>query len=169
MHFMTMLFASLALLSATFPASAQVPDNCTMTPVPDTSRYVLECAGGLVIELEAGTDLTYGDRADGLPRWIGLTKGRALISAAPGGAVPQIRTPQAIAAVRGTVYAVEALTESTAVFVLEGTVEVTRSDSVRDRVSLMAGQGVDVADGQPMEASLWSADRVRELLSRFGR
>ncbi|MDK3074323.1 FecR family protein [Sedimentitalea sp. JM2-8] len=150
-------------------AGAQMPDNCALTAVSDPDRYVLSCAGNLVIEMDAATKMGIVTNRDGHAERVTLTQGTILIDVEPGGAAPQIRTPHAIAAVRGTVYALDIQSESTAVFVLRGVVNVRHLRGSGGSVDLGAGQGVDVAPGQALEVKTWGDSRVRELLSRFGR
>ena len=80
----------------------------------------------------------------------------------------QILTPLAIAAVRGTKWAVEVTTARTSVLVLSDTVGVTNRRLNR-YVILTEGEGVDIT---PADTSLvqktWGAARVRALLARFG-
>jgi hypothetical protein len=76
-------------------------------------------------------------------------------------------TPQAIAAVRGTKWAVDVQGRSTAVFVVNGVVSVEKTVS-GDAVSLRAGQGVDVdRSAEPVVIKRWPAERVAALLGRF--
>ncbi len=147
---------------------AQVPPNCALDSLPDPTRQVLRCAGSLIIEIDAATELGFVDGDDGLPRTVTIEKGRVLIEVEPGSAAPQIRTPHAIAAVRGTIYAVEVGAESTAVFVLRGQVDVRKPDS-EGSVVLGPGEGVDVTPALPLEVKTWAETRVRSLLAHFGR
>lgn len=160
--------ASLFLLSLA-SATAQVPDNCEMSRVSDPDRHVLRCAGSLVIELDAATRMGYVNSTEGPPSRITVHEGAALIDVVPGSAAPQVRTPHAIAAVRGTVYAVDVGADSSAVFVLRGEVNVRHKNGVQGPVVVGPGQGVDVAPGETLEVRTWSQDRVDGLLSRFGR
>jgi len=76
-------------------------------------------------------------------------------------------TPQAIAAVRGTKWAVDVQGRSTAVFVVNGVVSVEKTVS-GDAVNLRAGQGVDVTrSADPLTVKRWPAPRVAALLGRF--
>jgi ferric-dicitrate binding protein FerR (iron transport regulator) len=85
-----------------------------------------------------------------------------------GGPAFQIRTPHAIASVRGTLFAVDITAGRTAVFAAEGSVRVRQIGTI-DSVTLRAGQGVDVAPGQPLVVRRWGTPRVEALLARFGR
>lgn len=161
-----MMIVSAALSGAVM---AEVPQNCTLTALSDPQRYALDCTGALVIELEPGAVLKYSGDEDGLPERLILEDGRALIEVTPGSASPQIRTPHAIAAVRGTVYALEVSADTTAVFVLRGEVEVRNRSGLRNTVTLTEGHGVDVVPGQPLTVVMWGAARERALLARFGR
>lgn len=162
-------FLTALLVTLSAPAMAEVPANCTLTALAGPERYALKCTGALVIELEPGAVLKYSGEADGLPERLILEDGRALIEVTPGSVVPQIRTPHAIAAVRGTVYAIEVGADSTAVFVLRGAVGVRTRQGPRDTATLTAGQGVDVTPGEALTVNTWGAARVDELLARFGR
>jgi hypothetical protein len=80
----------------------------------------------------------------------------------------QILTPQAIASVRGTTWAVEAKPGQSSVLVLSGVVQVTRANGAA-AVLLRRGQGVNVPDaGGPLQVKRWATERVRALLARFG-
>lgn len=161
------VFLLLALQAA--QADAQMPDNCALTAVSDPDRYVLSCAGNLVIEMDAATKMGIVTNRDGFSERVTLTQGTVLIDVDPGEAAPLIRTPHAIAAVRGTVYVVDTQSDLTAVFVVRGAVNVRHLRGSGGSVDLGAGQGVDVAPGQALEVKTWGEARVRELLSRFGR
>ncbi len=81
----------------------------------------------------------------------------------------QILTPEAIAAVRGTTWAVEVEPGKTSVLVVAGKVEVQARRSGA-AVSLGPGEGVDVAGAEPtLQVNRWGEARVRRLLARFGR
>lgn len=168
MNFARMMIVLLLLFQAA-QVSAQMPDNCALTSVSDPDRFVLNCAGNLVIEMDAATKMGIVTGRDGLPGRVTLSQGTVLIEVQPGGTTPQIRTPHAIAAVRGTLYAVEIQSESTAVFVVRGAVNVRHLRGSGGSVDLGAGQGVDVTPGQGLDVKTWGEARVRNLLSRFGR
>ena len=111
---------------------------------------------------------------DGRDQTVRLTWGKLAVSVAPSrmrsGETIEIRTPNAIAAVRGTVVIVEVLpptipgaTPNTLITVTRGTVGVTRADQVGTaEVPVRAGQAYDVAAGRlraltPAEAvSTWA-------------
>jgi hypothetical protein len=81
----------------------------------------------------------------------------------------QILTPHAIAAVRGTRWAVEVEPERTSTLVISGTVQVTRPRGNRSAV-LHAGEGADVSAGSdPITVKIWGKKRVDALLARFGQ
>ncbi|MET1412907.1 FecR domain-containing protein [Roseibium sp. HPY-6] len=165
------LLTVLTLLITLSPqgAVAQSLVGCTASNLTDPPRIVYQCEGGVVLEAEAAAALgivTSG--ADNRPTDVDVSSDAVLIEVAPGSGPFQIRTPHAIAAVRGTVYAVDVEDGKTAVFVSEGEVAVSRPDG-SDQVLLGQGFGVDVAPGEPLVAREWGAERVRNLLSRFGR
>jgi ferric-dicitrate binding protein FerR (iron transport regulator) len=162
------LIAALALLGALSPpAFAQDLAGCAPRALTNPARTVYECAGGLKIEAEAAARLGIAPR-DAASETVEMDSGAALFDVTPGGRGLQIRTPHAIASVRGTVYALDVTPERTAVFVAEGRVRVTRR-SGRSGVTLRAGQGVEVAPGRRFSPQRWPEPRKRALLSRLGR
>ncbi len=176
MIFVMKTFCYAAALVALFsmglvvPAQAQVPPNCTVEPATDPDREVLRCAFGLVIEIEAAAALEItGEVSPDAPTAMDLNSGAAFIEVEPGAARPQIRTPHAIAAVRGTVYVVDVTETTTSVFVVEGEVTVSKVDDQSEAIVLGPGEGVDVASDTTLEANVWPAERARSLLARFGR
>lgn len=150
MSFARMVSVSMVLFFHAMQASAQMPENCALTIVTGPDRHVLSCAGNLVIEMDVATEMGIVSGPNDLPERVTLSQGTVLIEVEQGGAVPQIRTPHAIAAVRGTVYAVDIQSDLTAVFVLRGAVNVRHRRGSRKSVDLTAGQGVDVTPGQSL-------------------
>jgi ferric-dicitrate binding protein FerR (iron transport regulator) len=149
------------------PATAQTA--CSWSLLSDPVRQVIRCGDAVTLEREAGTQVTIFERAgDAPPRAIELENGAIFINVAPGSAPTQIRTPHAIAAVRGTTYVVDASTASTSVFVLEGRVQVRKTNDA-STVTLGPGEGVDVAADTTLSVVSWGAARVAALLARFGR
>lgn len=69
----------------------------------------------------------------------------------------------------GTVYAVDVGEDSTAIFVVEGTVAVKKADDDARMVDLGPGEGIDVTNEDPLKVNVWSAQRAAGLLARFGR
>lgn len=151
------------------PASAQVPPNCTSEVATNPTRNVLKCAGSVIIEMDAAAQLGIADSSDAPPSHITVRKGAVLIDIEPGSDAPQIRTAHAIAAVRGTVFAVEVEGDTTSVFVVKGLVNVKRQRGFLNSVDVGPGEGVDVTQGTPLAVQTWGEPRVRSLLSRFGR
>ena len=80
----------------------------------------------------------------------------------------QVITPQAIAAVRGTRWAVDVAESKTSVFVVNGRVAVGRRTGSHS-VTLGAGEGVDVEGDAPLTVKRWSAARVSALMARLGQ
>lgn len=150
-------------------ATAQVPSNCDLESLDGPSRFLLRCEGGMVLEIEAEAVVTFQNEEDGLPGQVTVEQGAVLVEITPGGVTPQIRTPNAITAVRGTTYAVEVSDRATAVFVVSGQVDVRKIDDSDSAVLLDAGEGVDVRSDEPLAVAVWSDTRARALLTRFGR
>jgi ferric-dicitrate binding protein FerR (iron transport regulator) len=150
-------------------ASAQMA-GCQLGPTPDGRRQVLRC-GDFNAVIEPGTDVRAVDaNRDGAPDALQLANRGVLVDyESPGRRGFQILTPHAIAAVRGTTWAVSVEGERTSVFVVGGRVTVARA-AARRGVLLRAGQGVDVDGGSgPLRAATWSRERAAALLARFGR
>ena len=145
--------------------------GCLLQPTGVPPRQVIRCRGGLTVEAAAGADYTLGDHGrDVIPDSASLRGGALLVNAPTRSGTPsfQIHTPQAIAAVRGTEWAVEVPGGKTAVFVVSGRVSVRRPGG--PAVTLGSGQGVDIgSDRAPLEVKRWSAERATSLLARFGR
>ena len=153
-------------------AAAQSP-GCTVQPAAaPPPRQVLRCTDGLTIEAEAGADYALrGTGTASLPQEVLLRRGAVLVNAPaqPRARSFQVLTPQAVAAVRGTEWAVDVVEGRTSVFVREGQVAVRRPNA-RGGVTLGPGEGVDVAaDRAPLTVRRWSPERAAALLARFGR
>jgi hypothetical protein len=152
-------------------ASAQSA-GCRVVTYTDPPREELQCADGLILSAERGAqyDAVDGNR-DGRPEAADLN-GRGLLIELPPGRRRggfQIRTPHAIASVRGTIWAVDVGPSRTSVFVQRGTVAVSRRAGGAG-VTLRAGDGVDVEAGtNALEVKRWSPQRAAQLLARFGR
>jgi FecR protein len=164
----TILFV--AAIVETGPARAA--GACALVPngrLP--SQMILQCGQSLTVRPTPGT--TYQPlykKGDPLPVGMRLTDGALLIEYHP--AKPnekfQILTPLAIAAVRGTKWAVDVTKDQTSTFVVTGTVVVTNR-RLNQFVVLTEGKGVDITPTDTsVVARTWGDDRVRALLSRFG-
>lgn len=148
------------------PVAAQ---SCEISGLTNPSRQLISCGDGLVVEREVGTKITIVERqSNALPEAIELESGAIFIDVVSGSRGTQIRTPHAIAAVRGTTYVVDAGVGSTSIFVVEGAVEVRKANNP-STVTLGPGEGVDVNPEFPIDLKTWGANRVSELLARFGR
>lgn len=144
--------------------------GCALEPVGGTSRHVLRCRNGVTIIVEQGARYTLMDRnGDNAADGVRLRRKALLLDVPRGGSGFVVVTPQAIAAVRGTEWAVDVQGARTSVLVLEGNVAVQRPASGA-AVSLGPGQGVDVdRSTAPLVVRRWPAARVSALLARFGR
>jgi hypothetical protein len=136
------------------------------------SQDVLHCPDDLTITEEAGAKVALEDRnRDGRPDAARLESKAVLIDLpGPSGETGfEVITPQAIAAVRGTRWAVDVAPGKTSVFVVSGSVGVHRPGDDAT-VVLGPGEGVDVeADGMPLTVRRWPAKRVTALLARLGQ
>jgi hypothetical protein len=166
--------AAVAVLMAaiTGPLPARAAGACLLIPngrLP--AQMILQCGQTLTVRPTPGTSYQplYKKR-DPLPVAIRLTDGALLIEYHP--AKPnekfQILTPLAIAAVRGTKWAMDVTTAQTSTLVVTGAVAVTNR-RLNQFVVLTEGQGVDITPTDTsVVARTWGDERVRELLSRFG-
>jgi len=154
--------------------------------IPDKrnpSDKILRCGSDLVITPAPGTVYRAAPPAeDGLPASVQLESGALLIEFHSKRRQEfQILTPQAIASVRGTKWAMEVKPGQTSTLVLLGQVAVARKDA-SDSVLVGPGQGVDVegdsgktvrslgsAKPPPIGVKKWAPERVNELLARFGQ
>lgn len=153
-------------------AAAQTPSCVVQAAAVPPPRQILRCADGLTIEAEANADYALrGPSPAGPPSRVVLRSGALLVHAPArtGTRGFQVLTPQAVAAVRGTQWAVDVGGGKTSVFVVEGQVSVRRP-TARRAVILDPGEGVDVAtDAAPLTIRRWPAQRAAALLARFGR
>jgi ferric-dicitrate binding protein FerR (iron transport regulator) len=159
---------SLAWIS--MPATAQ-PSGCMLERVGATQLHIVRCGTGITITVEPGADYTLNDRdGDGAIDRVRLNS-KALLLEVPDDAAAsgfEVVAPQAIAAVRGTRWAVDAEDANTSVFVVQGAVSVRRRSGSAE-VVLGSGEGVDVGPGpDPLTVRRWPAARVNALLARFG-
>jgi hypothetical protein len=129
------------------------------------------CEGGVTIVAENGARFTLQDR-DGNGRVDSAElSSKALLLEVPkkqGGSRFQVLTPQAIAAVRGTRWAVDAAEGKTSVFVVNGRVAVGRRTGSHT-VTLGRGEGVDVEATGPLTVKRWPPARVAALMARLGQ
>lgn len=154
-------------------AAQPVGAGCVLDQAAFAGRQVLRCAGGLTITAESGAQYSFLDRDGNGKADAARLSSRALLLDAPKGSLGktgfQVLTPQAIAAVRGTKWAVDADGSKTSVFVAQGRVSVRRPDSGRG-VTLGAGDGVDVEAGTGvLTVKRWAPARVQALMARFGQ
>jgi ferric-dicitrate binding protein FerR (iron transport regulator) len=173
MNFKRLWLAGGALLATVLAtaAFAQSGGGCQAEALQDPPRTVLTCPNAVRIVAEDGTDFDLENRSSAAGPEAVRLDGRALLIEAPAGAVEggfEVITPQAIAAVRGTKWAVDVADGKTSVFVVTGRVAVARGYG-SPGVELEPGEGVDVEAGTaPLTVRQWGAARVAALLARFG-
>jgi hypothetical protein len=152
-------------------AAAQPANVGCVTENPANAPQTLRCEGGVTIVAENGARFTLQDR-DGNGRVDSVElSSKALLLEVPkkqGGNRFQVITPQAIAAVRGTKWAVDAAEGKTSVFVVNGRVAVGRRTGSHT-VTLGRGEGVDVEAAGPLTIKRWPAARVSALMARLGQ
>lgn len=161
------VFALMFGLNASGTSSREI-EGCRERTFSSPPRVEYSCPNGLVFEAEAAANLRH--EPPSVVDRLGLMGGAVLITLPPREGFFQIRTPHAIASVRGTTLVVDVAETKTSVFVIEGLVEVVRMPE-NNGVLLAAGEGVDVdanAAG-PLTKRSWPLPRVDALLQRFGR
>lgn len=159
----------LAVLGMQTVGAAAQPGGCRSVSRDHPPRKIFTCPGGLVIEAEAAAGLRIGPAPDGKrPKRAELDRKAVLIDLAPGSGPFEILTPQAIASVRGTVYAVDVAKSTTSVFVRRGRVRVLRRRGP-GAVTLGPGEGVEVSSGGALVVKHWPRQKVSRLMARFGR
>jgi ferric-dicitrate binding protein FerR (iron transport regulator) len=149
-------------------------DTCTLRPNKhNQNERILRCGTDLTVQPAPGTAYRPVDAGErGPPAAVRLDSGALLIEFHPTKQRRdfQILTPLAIAAVRGTRWAVEARPDRTSVLVLTGAVNVSRANAAATAVVLQSGQGVDVTpEGGPLRVERWRPERVKALLARFAQ
>jgi ferric-dicitrate binding protein FerR (iron transport regulator) len=145
--------------------------GCTSDRLPNAAQ-TLHCRGGVTIVAENGATFTLQSRSrNGDVDSVDLQSGALLVDAPRqrGKSHFEVTTPQAIAAVRGTKWAVDTKDARTSVLVLRGRVAVRRAAGP-GQVVLGPGQGVDVDPGaDPLIVKRWPQPRVDALLARLGQ
>jgi hypothetical protein len=175
---MTMMLAragsialAIVLLLFAGPAAAQpARSGCTSAQTAQGTQ-TLRCETAITIVAESGAKFELRDRNhDGHVDSVELSAKALLIEVPkkPGRTRFNVMTPQAIAAVRGTKWAVDAEGGKTSVFVVDGRVSVARSAG-RGSVVLGPGEGVDVETSGDLVVKRWAAARVAALMARLGQ
>jgi ferric-dicitrate binding protein FerR (iron transport regulator) len=157
-------------LSSIEIAAAQPANQGCVTENSPGMTQTLHCEAGITIIAEDGARYTLQSGGKGRVDAVELGGKALLIEVAPkpGGNKFQVVTPQAIAAVRGTKWAVDVAGDKTSVFVVNGRVGVGRRTGGRG-VTLRPGEGVDVEPGAPLTVKRWAPARVSALLARLGQ
>lgn len=167
---MTCVAIACAFAGVTGAAAQPATLGCT-SDHPGNATQTLRCGGSVTIVAEGGAKFTLRDRdRNGSVDSVDL-QSRALLLDAPRqrGKRFQVTTPQAIAAVRGTKWAVDVQETRTSVLVLKGRVAVRRRAGT-GQVLLGPGEGVDVDhETAPLTVKRWPEARVNALLARLGQ
>ena len=135
------------------------------------AEKIWSCPGGLTIIVEDGARFSLKDQDhDGSVDLVRLwRRALLLVFIEAVGRDVEVITPQAIAAARGTKWAVDVGRGKTSVFVVKGAVGVRRP-SVASEVVLTRGEGVDVEHGRSqLRVKKWGAPRVAALMARLGQ
>jgi hypothetical protein len=151
---------------------ARAAGACALVPNDHMpSEKMLQCGENLTVRAAPGARYQpLYKKGDPLPVGIRLNDGALLIEYHPASPKEkfQILTPLAIAAVRGTKWAMDVTKAQTSTLVLNGAVAVTNRH-MNQFVVLTEGQGVDITPTDTtLLAKTWGDERVRALLSRFG-
>jgi FecR protein len=175
-HGFAMAFAVATLLAAAIagPLRARAAGACALVPNEKMpSEKILQCGGAEALTVRAAPGTRYQPlytKGDPVPAAIRLDDGALLIEFQRSlwRQDFQILTPLAIAAVRGTKWAVDVTKARTSVLVLSDAVGVTNRH-LNQYVIVTEGEGVDItpADTSTVQKR-WGEARVRALLARFG-
>lgn len=163
-------FVLLACALASIEIVAAQPANPGCTSEYSLGIQTLHCEAGITIIAEIGARFALHSSRKGRVDSVELD-GKALLIEVPaksGGSTFRVITPQAIAAVRGTKWAVDVGGDKTSVLVVNGRVGVGRRTGGRS-VTLRAGDGVDVEVGAPLTVKRWAPARVSALMARLGQ
>ena len=153
-------FATAAAQSANMGCSSESSTITTQT---------IHCKAGVTIVVENGARYALHDRdGNGRVDLVELSNKALLLEVPKGQNEFKVVTPQAIAAVRGTKWAVDAAESQTSVFVVHGRVAVGRRAG-GGSVNLGPGQGVDVEAAGPLTVKRWPPARVAALMARLGQ
>ena len=159
----------LAVLGMQTVDAAAQSSGCRSVSADHPPRRIFACPGGLKIDAEAAAALHILPAPKGRrPERAELDRKAVLIDLTPGSGSFEILTPQAIASVRGTIYAVDVAKAATSVFVKRGRVRVSRRRG-SGAVTLGPGEGVEVAPGRPLIVKRWPRQKVSRLFARFGQ
>jgi FecR-like protein len=169
--FRTGLFLLACALGSIDIAAAQPAyPGCSSEGSPGMTQ-TLRCAAGVIIVAEGGASFTLHSNRKGRVDAVELNSKALLIDAPPkpDGSAFRVITPQAIAAVRGTKWAVDVGGDKSSVFVVQGRVNVVRRTGGRG-VTLTPGEGVDVEPiVVPLTVKRWPPARVSALMARLGQ
>jgi len=157
-------------LSAIGIAAAQPANQGCSSESSVGATQTLHCEAGITIVAEDGARYTLQSGRQGRVDAVELS-GKALLLEVPpksDGTKFRVVTPQAIAAVRGTKWAVDVAADKTSVFVVNGRVAVGRRTGSHS-VTLRPGEGVDVEPGAPLTVKRWAPARVSALMARLGQ
>jgi ferric-dicitrate binding protein FerR (iron transport regulator) len=153
-------FATAAAQSATLGCSSESSTITTQT---------IHCKAGVTIVVENGARYALHDRdGNGHVDSVELSDKALLLEVPKGRNEFKVITPQAIAAVRGTKWAVDAVENRTSVFVVRGRVAVGRRTG-GNGVTLGPGEGVDVEAAGSLTVKRWPRARVAALMARLGQ
>jgi hypothetical protein len=167
-----MLVGALLLAAVAGSDPARAAGACALVPNDKMpSEKMLQCGQNLTVRAAPGARYQpLYKKGDPLPVGIRLNEGALLIEFQPArwGQDFQILTPLAIAAVRGTKWAVDVAKAQTSVLVVDGSVGVTNR-RLNQYVIVTEGEGVDItpADTSTVQKT-WGEARKRALLARFG-
>lgn len=166
--FFALAWSLLLIGSATAQPAANA--GCTAS-ASAAATQIWRCDNGITIVAENGARFELKDaNRDGHIDSVELSSKALLIEVPkkPGGNPFKVLTPQAIAAVRGTKWAVDVAEAKTSVFVADGRVGVRRRTRGRG-VVLGPGEGVDVEATGPLTVKTWGQPRIDALMARLGQ
>jgi hypothetical protein len=163
------IFSSLLLLVGDV-AAQPAGLGCTSAQTAQGTQ-TLRCEKAITIVAENGAKFELRDRnRDGQVDSVELSNKALMVEVPKKSARKQfeVMTPQAIAAVRGTKWTMDAEGGKTSVFVVDGRVSVARRTGPGS-VVLGPGEGVDVEAAGELIVKRWPPARVTALMARLGQ
>jgi hypothetical protein len=168
----TLVATALLVAAIAGTGSARAAGVCALVPNDrEPSQKMLVCGDTLTVRPAPDTryQMLY-KKGDPLPVGARLDDGALLTEFHPANPREkfQILTPLAVAAVRGTKWAMEVTATQTSTLVLAGAVMVTNR-RLNQYVVLTEGKGVDISPTDTVVwPKQWGEERIRALLARFG-
>jgi len=148
------------------PGAAVAQEDRVVTALD--GKVLIQFADSSICAIGPGSEVLLADLAVPRGGWIELVRGIVRLVLSPGirAAETGVRSRTAVASARSTEFVVDATLDRAAVFVANGTVQVT-GRLTGASVLLGSGEGTDVGlRTPPTPIHPWGEKRIREVMSR---